>query len=112
MAELTGPAKSRRSIRGTVALALTALSVLGFILLAVGDAADWRGFSEDDESTAAGDASWISFALGAILALIAGLIAFLRARRTDNEADTRAGRIAIGWFVLAVILTAVFASVA
>jgi amino acid transporter len=112
MADFTAPAASRRSVWGTAAVALTALSILGFLLLAVGDAANWRGFSEEDESTTAGDASWICFSLGAILALITGLIAFLRGRRRNRPADTRAGQIGIAWFVVAVILTAIFASLA
>jgi len=105
------PSEHRRSVWGTVALTLTVLSILGFVLLAVGDAAGWEGFSEDEEGTALADASWICFSLGAILALVTGLVAFLRGRRSNHDADTRAGRAAIAWFVVAVILTAVFASV-
>jgi hypothetical protein len=37
---------------------------VGFVLLAVGDAAGWEGFSEDEEGTALADASWICFSLG------------------------------------------------
>ncbi len=111
MTDYAAPSPRGRSIWGTVALALTALSVLGFVLLAVGDAVDWEGFSEDEEDTTFGDASWISFSLGAILALITGVVAFLRGRRRRRVADTRAGQIAIGWFVFAVVLTAIFAAV-
>jgi hypothetical protein len=104
--------EDRRSLWGTLAVTLTALSILGFVLLAVGDAANWEGFSEDEEGTALADASWICFSLGAILALITGLVAFLRGRRRNHGADTRAGRVGIAWFVVAVILTALFASLA
>jgi hypothetical protein len=112
MADRAAHTGRRRSIWGTAALVLTALSILGFILLAVGDAANWSGFSEEDESTTGGDASWISFSLGAILALIIGVIAFVQGRRRRRASDTRAGQIAIGWFVVAVLLTAIFASLA
>ena len=111
MADFAAPADRSRSIWGTLALVLTAISILGFILLALGDALNWQGFSEEDESTTGGDESWIGFSLGAILALITGVVAFLRGRRRQGSADTRAGQIAIGWFVVAVVLTAIFASV-
>ena len=110
MADFAAPADRSRSIWGTLALVLTAISILGFILLALGDALNWQGFSEEDASSAAGDASWIAFSLGGILALVTGLIAFLRGRRNGNAADRQAGQVGIGWFVVAVILSAIVAA--
>jgi len=112
MADHAASTGQRRSIWGTAALVLTALSFLGFILLAVGDAAEWNGFSEDDEDSTLGDAAWISFSLGAILALIMGLAAFVQGRRRRRVPDKRAGEVAIGWFAVAVVLTALFAALA
>ena len=42
-----------RSTLGTLALALTILSIIGLVLMVIGSIAEWKGFSEDpdDNST-------------------------------------------------------------
>jgi len=99
-----------RSTLGTIALALTVLSVLGFLVLAIGDIADWKGFSEaEDDSSAAADTAWSVFALGGILALVTGIIAWVRGR-ARRLGDVRAGQIAVAWFVLAIVISAVWSA--
>ena len=103
---VAGRATDGRSLLGTLAVALTVLSIIGFVILAVGSIAEWRGFSDDpnDNSTFA-DIVWTTFALGGILALLTGVVAWLRGRRRGPGGDVRAGRMAVGWFVLAIVLS-------
>ena len=98
---------ARRSTLGTIALVLTAISVLGLAALLIGDAAGVKGFNNTDESTLA-DMSWVSFSLGGILALVTGIVAWLLGRNHGRSGDIQAGKIAVGWFVLAVLIVAVF----
>jgi hypothetical protein len=103
---------SARSTLGTIALVLTAISVIGFILLLAGDLAGWKGFSDDesDVSTFA-DVVWSTFALGGILALLTGIAAWLRGR-SANAGDVSAGRTAVGWFALALLISVIWSVVA
>lgn len=104
------PARSadQRSALGTIALVLTALSVVGFVILILGSIADWKGFSEDesDVSTFA-DVVWSTFALSGILALIIGIVAIVRGRR-GLLGDLRAGQVAVGWVVLAIAVSVIW----
>ena len=95
-----------RSALGSLALALTVVSVIAFVILVVGSIADWKGFSDDpdDESTFA-DIVWTTFALGGLLALITGLIAWVRARRRGPAGDIRAGQTAAAWVVIAIVIS-------
>jgi ABC-type Fe3+ transport system permease subunit len=102
----THGASSGRSLIGTVALALTVLSVLGFVILAIGSIAEWKGFSEDpDDNSAFADIVWTTFALGGLLALVAGIVAWIRGRSRRLAGDVRAGQTAVGWVALAIILS-------
>lgn len=65
-----------------------------------------KGFGNTDESTLA-DMSWVSFSLGGILALVTGVVAWLLGRNRGRSGDIQAGKIAVGWFVLAVLIVAV-----
>lgn len=97
---------ARRSTLGTIALVLTAISVLGLAALLIGDVAGAKGFGNTDESTLA-DMSWVSFSLGGILAPVTGIVAWLLGRNRGRSGDIQAGKIAVGWFVLAVLIVAV-----
>lgn len=72
---------ARRSTLGTIALLLTAISVLG---------------AADEESSTLADTSWLSFSLGGILALVTGIAAWLLGRNRGRSADIQAGKIAVG----------------
>lgn len=96
----------RRSTLGTVALVLTAISVLGLAGLLIGDLAGAEGFA-DDEDSALADTSWVCFSLGGILALVTGVVAWLRGRNRGRSRDVQAGKIAVGWFVLAILISVV-----
>ena len=96
---------ARRSTLGTIALVLTAISVLGLAALLIGDVAGAKGFGNTDESTLA-DMSWVSFSLGGMLALVTGIVAWLLGRNRGRSGDIQAGKIAVGWFVLAVLIVA------
>jgi hypothetical protein len=100
-----------RSALGTVAVALTALSALAFALLILGSVLDWKGFSsgQSDVSTFA-DVTWSVFALGGILAVVAGLLAWLHGHRSGWDGDIRAGQIAVGWVALAIAISAIWST--
>ena len=100
-----------RSTLGTAALLFAAISAVALVLMIVLDIAGVEGFSSDNESTAAADATWMCFSLGALLALVVGLIAWVRARRRGPTGDVRAGQTAVGYFVLALVVTAISAAV-
>lgn len=99
---------SGRSVLGTLALALTALSIVGFVLLVIGSIADWKGFSDDpnDNSTFA-DIVWTTFALGGLLALVTGIVAWVRGRTRRLAGDVRAGQMAVGWVVFAILASVI-----
>ena len=97
---------ARRSAFGVIALLLTAISVLGLAALLIGDLVGAKGFENDENSTLA-NTSWVAFSLGGILALVAGVVAWLLGRSRGRTGDVQAGKIAVGWFVLAVLITAV-----
>ena len=103
-----GRSTSARSALGTLALALMAVSIIGFVVLAIGSIAEWKGFSEDpgDNSTFA-DLVWTTFALSGLLALITGVVAWIRARRRGPGGDVRAGQTAVGWVVVAIVISAI-----
>jgi ABC-type Fe3+ transport system permease subunit len=95
-----------RSALGSLVLVLTILSIIAFIVLAIGSIAEWKGFSEDenDNSTFA-DVVWSTFALGGLLALILGIVAWVRGRARALAGDVRAGQTAVAWVVVAIVLS-------
>ncbi len=97
---------ARRSALGTIALVLAAISVLGLAGLLIGDLVGVEGFGDTEESALA-DTSWVCFSLGGILALVTGIVAWLLGRNRGHSGDIQAGKIAVGWFVLAVLIVAV-----
>jgi hypothetical protein len=97
---------ARRSAFGMIALLFTAISVLGLAALLIGDLVGAKGFENNESSTLA-DTSWVAFSLGGILALVAGIVAWLLGRSRGRTGDVQAGKIAVGWFVLAVLIVAV-----
>jgi uncharacterized membrane protein len=100
-----------QSTWGTIALIASAVSLIGLVVLFVGDLAGWEGFEESDQvSSTAGDVAWVAFTANAIVALAAGVGASMRGSRDGSAADTRAGLIGIGWFVAAVLLLAIFSA--
>ena len=103
---ITGDTAGGRSTLGTLALALTVLSIIGFVILVIGSIADWKGFSDDpDDNTTFADIVWTTFALGGLLALVAGIVAWVRGRTRRLGGDVRAGQTAVGWVVIAVVLS-------
>jgi hypothetical protein len=98
---------ARRSVVGTIALLLAAVSALGLAALLIGDLVGADGF-EDTESSTLAARSWVSFLLGGILALVTGVVAWLLGRNRGRSGDIQAGEIAVGWFVLAVVIVALF----
>jgi hypothetical protein len=102
---------SARTGLATAALALTAISAVALVVMIVLDLLDVEGFSSDNESSAAADFTWVCFSLGALLALVLGIIAWVRGRSRGLAGDVRAGQVAVGYFVLAVVVTAIAAAV-
>jgi hypothetical protein len=95
---------ARRSSLGTTAVVLTAISVLGLLALLIGDLAGAKGFGDTEESTLA-NISWVCFSLGGILAVVTGIVAWLRGRNRNRSGDVSAGKIAVGWFGLAILIS-------
>lgn len=95
-----------RSAVGTVALVATAVSAIGLLVMLVGNAAGWTGFSDspDDNSTVA-DLMWLAFSAGGLVALVGGIAAWVLGARKDRGGDVRAGMVAIGYLVAAVVIT-------
>jgi hypothetical protein len=102
-------ASADRSALGTAALVLTALSAVAMLVMITGSIADWKGFSsaEGDESGFA-DAVWVTFSLGGLLALAVGVTAWMRARRTHLLGDVRAGRLAVLWVAVAIVVSVIW----
>ncbi|MEA2408881.1 MAG: hypothetical protein QOE69_3000 [Thermoleophilaceae bacterium] len=106
-----GRPSAGRSALGSLALALTVISVIGFVVLAIGSIADWKGFSDDpDDTSTFADVVWITFSLGGLLALIVGVIAWIRGRARDLVDDIRAGKTAVGWVAVAIVLSFIFSA--
>ena len=103
---ITDRSTSGRSALATLALALTVLSIIGFVILVIGSTADWKGFSDDpDDNSTFADIVWTTFALGGLLALVTGIVAWIRGRSRRLFGDMRAGQMAVGWVAVAVILS-------
>jgi len=95
-----------RSGLGSLVMALVAISVIAFILLIIGSIAEWKGFSDDpDDNSTFADIVWSTFALAGLLALILGIVAWLRGRARGLAGDVRAGQTAVAWVVIAVIIS-------
>ncbi len=95
-----------RSTLGAIARALTILSIIGFVVLVIGSIADWNGFSDDpDDNSTFADIVWSTFSLGGLLALVTGVIAWIRGRSRGLLGDVQAGQMAVGWVVVAVLLS-------
>ena len=106
----TGTATGRSTL-GTAALLCTAISAVALSTMIVLSVAGVDGFTSDKQSTVASDVTWLGFSLGALLALVLGIIAWVRGRRRGPTGDVKAGQTAVGYFVLAVIVLAISAAV-
>lgn len=100
-ADTTG---DRRSTIGWLALTLVAISALGMIVLIVGDIAGIEGAQEGEEGWWGFTVAWIAFSLGGIAALLTGAVAFFLGRRSGDDRTQTAGLVALGYFVLAVVV--------
>ncbi len=100
----------RRSIWRTVAVVVTGISIIAFVGLMIGALASLEGFEEGEDATVLGTIAWFGFSLGAVAALITGLIAFLLGRREHRATDRRAGQIAIAWFLFAVLAVVIISA--
>jgi ABC-type Fe3+ transport system permease subunit len=97
-----------RSGLGSLALVLTVISAIAFVILVIGSIANWKGFSDDpDDVSTFADIVWSTFAIGGLLALLTGVIAWIRARSRRLAGDVRAGQTAVAWVVVAVIVSVI-----
>ena len=96
--------EGRPSAVGRVAIAASVISFLGLLILLIGDIANIEGAKEDEEGPVIFDIAWISFSVGALIALVAGLIAFVQGRSRGDAGTKRAGQLALIYFVVAVLL--------
>lgn len=113
MQEPTGPrdresvAVARGQERSPLAWITTfvaAASALGILVILVGLLFDMEGAREGEEGSVVFEVAWWAFFFGAIAALVLGLVAFFAGRRNADPATTRAGRIALIWFGIAVVI--------
>ena len=97
----------RRSLLGSLAILVAAISAIGIVVILIGIAFDIEGAQEGEETggwRVLFEIAWWSFFFGAIASLILGLAAFLLGRRRGEPETARAGKIALGWFALAVVI--------
>jgi uncharacterized membrane protein len=97
----------RRSLLGSLAILVAAISAIGIVVILIGIAFDIEGAQEGEETggwRVLFEIAWWSFFFGAIASLILGLAAFLMGRRRGEPETARAGKIALGWFALAVVI--------
>jgi hypothetical protein len=81
------------------------------VVLAIGSIAEWKGFSEDeDDNSVFADIVWTTFALGGLIALVLGIVAWIRGRARALADDVRAGQMAVAWAVVAIILSFIVAA--
>jgi hypothetical protein len=104
---MTEPATRERTALATIVLGVTGLSAIGLVVSLIGDVADWKGFSNGGESTAAGDTFWLMYFLGGIAALVLGVVALVKAGRSGPESERSAGRMAVGYAIASVLLIVV-----
>jgi len=95
-----------RSIIGTLALAVTAVSGGAYVALLIGGGEEMESLYDGDFGRALGSVLLLLFVAGAAMALILGAIALLRGHSKGIRADRAAGRFAIVWFVLALAVIA------
>ena len=92
-----------RSTLGTTALTAVVVSVLALAALGIGGSAGLRGFGEGETATTVVAVLSFAFALGALVALFFGVFAFILGRSRRVAGDAQAGRLAVGWFLIAVL---------
>ena len=107
MTDLTGSTTRERTTLATIVLGVTALSALGFIVSMIGHFANWKGFDDGGESTAAGDTFWLLYFFGGIAALVLGLVALAKAWRNGPASERRAGQLAVAYAVVSIVLIVV-----
>ena len=110
MTEATTPARSTRSTVGSLALAAAATSAIGIAIILLGIAFDIEGAEEGEETSGFRvifDIAWLSYLLGAIAALALGIAALVIGRRRGERGTARAGTIALGWVVIAVLIAVI-----
>ncbi len=105
-----GTAQTRgRSPLAWLALAAAAISALGIAVILVGIALDIEGAQEGEEGSVIFGIAWISYLLGAIAALVLGAVALALGRRRGERETERAGTIALGYFLVALVVFVVAA---
>jgi LPXTG-motif cell wall-anchored protein len=85
-------------------VAAAAVSAVGIAIILIGIAFDIEGAQEGEAGPAIFGVAWISYLLAGIAALILGAAALVVGRRRNDPATTRAGIIALGYVVLAIII--------
>ena len=81
-----------------------AISALGIVIILIGLALDIEGAREGEEGSVIFEIAWWAFFFGAIASLVLGLIAYFVGRRTGEPGTARAGRLALVWFGIAVVI--------
>ncbi len=107
----SGVEQRGRSALGTVAVVAAVVSAIGLVVMIGGSVLDVEGFSSDtDDNATAANLAWGAFSLGAIVALGTGIATWISGSRQSRHEDVRAGQLAIGYLVVAVVLTAIAAA--
>jgi hypothetical protein len=108
MTELNPPAPNERSKKAAwsvIPIAVTAISVVGFLAGAALYPLDY------DEGGVWDDIFFAMLALGWMAALVTGLFAWIMGRRSGNAQVTRSGVIALTWFGLVLIIEGIHQAV-
>ena len=109
MTERTADVRGRSSW-ARLALIATAISAAGLAILLVGIAFDIEGAREGEEGPAIFGVAWVSYLFGGIAALVTGAVALALGRRRNDPGTSRAGMIAFGYAVIAIVVFVIAAA--
>jgi len=93
-----------RSLLGTTALVLAAVSAIGLVSLVIGHILDPNHFSSDSKKEGTLDSVFFFMYFPClVLAALTGVAAWIVGRRSRHAGDVQAGMIALGYVVIGII---------
>ena len=101
---MTAPATRERTTLATIVLAVTGISVIGLLGSLIGHLAGLEGFDNGGESSTAGSTFWLMYFLAGVAALVLGVVTLAKSWGRGPASEQRAGRLAIAYAVLSVLL--------
>jgi len=97
-----------RAWGGTIALEAEATSALGLIGLVIGRVIGAKGFqSNSGMNTTLSYVCFFAFVIALLVAVATGAAAWFKARRFGLRGDVQAGKTALGYLVIAIVVAVV-----